>query len=156
MKPKTDREKILEIQSLGFIPFLKMKGKPMKIKSFDIQNDSIFFIMESKFSETYDYDVKPKELDSFLENFQFKNVKESAQNKNSKVPSTISDIRDVLFDTLKKLQDDNIEVDRAKAISGVSQTILNSAKVEMEYRRSAGIKKEINLLEGNKDESEKK
>jgi len=46
----------------------------------------------------------------------------------------ISDLRDHLFATLESLADTQspMEIDRAKAISEVAQTIINSAKLEVE------------------------
>ena len=52
----------------------------------------------------------------------------------------IEDLRNHLFAALEGLsdQDNPMEIDRAKAISDVAQTIINSAKVEVEYLRVAG------------------
>ncbi|BES72192.1 hypothetical protein RE428_32100 [Marinobacter nanhaiticus D15-8W] len=47
----------------------------------------------------------------------------------------IEDLRDHLFETLEKLKDGDIDIERAKAVSGVAQTIINSAKVEIDYLR---------------------
>jgi hypothetical protein len=46
----------------------------------------------------------------------------------------ITDLRDHLFETLEALKDPDkpMELDRAKAISQVAQTIIDSAKVEVE------------------------
>lgn len=48
--------------------------------------------------------------------------------------NTVDDLRNHLFATLEALQDPEkpMEVARAKAISEVAQTIINSAKVEIE------------------------
>lgn len=55
---------------------------------------------------------------------------------------TIEDLRTHLFSTLEALrsQDKPMEVDRAKAIADVAQTIINSAKVEVDHLRVAGGK----------------
>jgi hypothetical protein len=52
----------------------------------------------------------------------------------------IDDLRKHLFDTLQDLRnkDKPMELDRAKAISDVAQTIINSAKVEVEHSRVTG------------------
>jgi hypothetical protein len=46
----------------------------------------------------------------------------------------ISDLRDHLFETLEALKDTDkpMDVERARAISGVAQVIINSAKVEVD------------------------
>lgn len=47
----------------------------------------------------------------------------------------IEDLRNHLFETLEMLKDGEMDVDRARAVSGVAQTIINSAKVEIDYLR---------------------
>jgi hypothetical protein len=48
----------------------------------------------------------------------------------------IEDLRDTLFDTIDLLKSGKIEVDKAKAIQSIAQTIVNSAKVEVDYLAS--------------------
>lgn len=50
-------------------------------------------------------------------------------------PNDIEKLRDILFTALGNLQDGKIDVPKAKAISDVSQTIINSAKVELEFNK---------------------
>lgn len=52
----------------------------------------------------------------------------------------IDTLRKHLFDTLEALRDkDNpMDIERAKAICEVGQTIINSAKVEVEHMRVSG------------------
>ena len=49
---------------------------------------------------------------------------------------SIDDLRNHLFDALQLLKDGKIDVSQAKAISDLSQTIINSAKVEVDYLRA--------------------
>ena len=53
---------------------------------------------------------------------------------------TIADLRDRLFDTLDALSDKDtpMEIERARAISDIAQTIINSAKVEVDHMRLSG------------------
>jgi hypothetical protein len=53
---------------------------------------------------------------------------------------TIQDLRKDLFDTIADLRnkDKPMELDRAKMISEVAQTIINSAKVEVEFIEAIG------------------
>lgn len=53
---------------------------------------------------------------------------------------TISDLRTHLFATLAELRDKNnpMDIERAKAVADVAQTIINSAKVEVEHMKVAG------------------
>lgn len=71
--------------------------------------------------------------------------------------NTITDLRATLFDTLRALNraDDPMEIERAKAISDVAQTIINSAKVEVDHLRltggrGSGFIPEDSLLDGDK------
>lgn len=52
----------------------------------------------------------------------------------------IVDLRNHLFETLEALKDEDRPMDlaRAKAISEVAQTIINSAKVEVEFMAQTG------------------
>lgn len=54
----------------------------------------------------------------------------------------IEDLRNHLFAALEALADDEkpMEIERAKAISDVAQTIINSAKVEVDFMRQVGGK----------------
>lgn len=53
---------------------------------------------------------------------------------------TINTLREHLFATLEGLRDKSapMEIDRAKAIAEVAQTIINSAKVEVDHMRVSG------------------
>lgn len=48
---------------------------------------------------------------------------------------TVDDLREHLFAALAGLKDGTLDVERAKAISEISQTIINSAKVEVDAAR---------------------
>ena len=52
----------------------------------------------------------------------------------------IEDLRNHLFETLEALKDDEkpMELARAKAIAGVAQTIINSAKLENDFLKITG------------------
>lgn len=54
----------------------------------------------------------------------------------------IEDLRNHLFATLEALRDEDkpMELERAKTIAAVAQTIINSAKVECEYIELTGQK----------------
>ncbi|MFH2082042.1 MAG: hypothetical protein ABIK08_11225 [Pseudomonadota bacterium] len=51
---------------------------------------------------------------------------------------TIQDLRTHLFDTLAGLRDKEnpMDIERAKAVADVAQTIINSAKVEVEFMKT--------------------
>ncbi|MFW6284151.1 MAG: hypothetical protein ACOC1H_02040 [Desulfosalsimonas sp.] len=52
----------------------------------------------------------------------------------------IEDLRNHLFATIEALQDEEkpMDLDRAKTISEVAQTIINSAKVEVDFLKNTG------------------
>lgn len=52
----------------------------------------------------------------------------------------IEDLRNHLFATLEALQDEDkpMDLDRARTIADVAQTIINSAKVEVEFVKVSG------------------
>ena len=60
----------------------------------------------------------------------------------------INALRDVLFETLRGLQskENPIDLDRAKAINDTAQTIINSAKVEVDFARVNGGLASSNFL----------
>jgi hypothetical protein len=48
----------------------------------------------------------------------------------------INKLREHLFATLEQLRDGTMDLDRAKAVAEVSQVVINSAKVEVDYLRA--------------------
>jgi hypothetical protein len=52
----------------------------------------------------------------------------------------MSDLRNHLFETLEALKDTEhpMDLDRAKAISDVAQTLINTAKVEIQFMEAIG------------------
>ena len=51
---------------------------------------------------------------------------------------TVKDLRESLFVVLEGLKDGTMEIDKAKAITNVAQTIVNSAKVEVDFIKAVG------------------
>jgi len=52
--------------------------------------------------------------------------------------NTIQDLRETLFATLRGLNDGSIDIERAKAVGDISQTIINTGKLEVEFMRQTG------------------
>ena len=50
----------------------------------------------------------------------------------------IKGLRDIMFDTLRGVKDGSIKIETAKAINDTAQTIINSAKVEVEFLKATG------------------
>ena len=51
---------------------------------------------------------------------------------------TINDLRATLFDTLEAIKSGTIDLEKAKAINDLGQTIINSAKVEVDHMKVSG------------------
>jgi cell shape-determining protein MreC len=51
---------------------------------------------------------------------------------------TIADLRRRLFETIDGVRDGSIDIDKAKLVGDLSQVIVNTAKVEVEYLRTTG------------------
>jgi hypothetical protein len=51
---------------------------------------------------------------------------------------TIEDLRDHLFATLQAVKDGSLDLDKARAINDVAKTIVDTAKVEVDYLRVTG------------------
>jgi hypothetical protein len=48
------------------------------------------------------------------------------------------DLRNHLFESIEMLKSGEMEIDKAQAINGLAQTLVASAKVEVEYIRQVG------------------
>ena len=66
----------------------------------------------------------------------------------------IEDLRDHLFAALEGLSDTEnpLDIERAKAISDVSQTIINSAKVEIDFLKVVGGSRGTNFIPHGSEE----
>lgn len=51
---------------------------------------------------------------------------------------SITDLRDTLFATLQGVKDGSVDLDKARAINDVAKTIVDTAKVEVDYLRVTG------------------
>lgn len=53
----------------------------------------------------------------------------------------IEDLRNLLFETMERLMDDEnpMDIDRAEAIGKTAQVIVNSAKVEVDFMKQTGF-----------------
>jgi hypothetical protein len=71
----------------------------------------------------------------------------------TKTTGDISELRDHLFATLRGLRDKDapIDLDRARAISQVAGTIIDSARVEVEFAKVTGRETTSGFLPGATD-----
>ena len=50
----------------------------------------------------------------------------------------INDLRKTLFETLQGVKDGSVSVDNARAVANLSQQIINTAKIEIDYMNAGG------------------
>ncbi len=155
-------QRIIEMKEAGFFHFKSLANKLIQIKSYKISNNGkVDFVLESKFGEEYEFECETKDLDDFLTNFTTETTviptylaeRKQQQTGESEVAaiqiSNIADVRCILFDTLQKLQSHQMDVVRADSISKVSQVIINSVKLEMQYKAQISDKSKMPVLEEN-------
>lgn len=51
---------------------------------------------------------------------------------------TIADLRTHLFDAIEGLKNNTLDLDKARAIADLGQTVINSAKVEVDFIKATG------------------
>jgi hypothetical protein len=70
----------------------------------------------------------------------------------------VDDLRNHLFDTLEALRDPEkpMDVARAKAISDIAQTIINSAKVEVDFLKATNLDGSSEFFESSEQTSERR
>lgn len=61
--------------------------------------------------------------------------------------NTMDTLRGHLFEVLQGVKSGEIDVERAKAVCEVSQTIINTAKAESDYARVTGLAVSSSLIE---------
>lgn len=59
----------------------------------------------------------------------------------------LQDLRDHLFETIERLKDDDITVERAKAIADLGQTLINTAKLELQFAEAMGGEVRTNFIQ---------
>ena len=59
----------------------------------------------------------------------------------------ITNLRQMLFETMRDVRAGTLDTERAKVINGTAQTIINSAKVEVDYVRITGAQTSNKFLE---------
>lgn len=52
--------------------------------------------------------------------------------------NSIKGLREIMFDTLRGVKDGTIDLDKAKTINETAQTIINTAKVEVDFIKATG------------------
>jgi len=82
--------------------------------------------------------VSEHEIDNFLKSYEVKGLKSKRQLLEGimvEKENNFTEMRNLLFDSIRGIIDGTVDVNKAKAVSTVSQTIINSVKVELDYRK---------------------
>ncbi|WP_430230999.1 hypothetical protein [Nitrosomonas communis] len=67
--------------------------------------------------------------------------------------NNIEELRGILFEAIRGVKDGTLDLEKAKVIEGLSQTIINSAKVEVDYLRvTEGVGGTSFMIEGKDKE----
>lgn len=69
------------------------------------------------------------------------------------MPNDINALRDALFETIRGLRDGTVTLDQARAINEVSKTVVDTAKVEVDFLRVTGGEESTFIAPGHDDES---
>jgi hypothetical protein len=60
----------------------------------------------------------------------------------------ITKLREMLFETMRDLRAGTLDTDRARVINDSAQTIINSAKVEVDYIKATGAQTSNGFIDG--------
>lgn len=72
------------------------------------------------------------------------NMSEKEESNNT---NNFKELRSILFDTLRGVKSGKIDEKKAKSISDISQTLINSAKVEVDYYKATGNNSKSNMID---------
>jgi hypothetical protein len=61
----------------------------------------------------------------------------------------ITDLRDHLFEVLERLKDGDIDIETAQTMAEVSQVIINSAKIEVDFIKATGSNTDSGFIKLN-------
>ena len=62
----------------------------------------------------------------------------------------LPDLRNHLFEAIEMLKSGDMELDKAQAINSLAQTLVASAKVEVDYvKHTGGMNDRVDFIEGN-------
>jgi hypothetical protein len=70
----------------------------------------------------------------------------SSENVNEKSINNFDSMRDILFDTMREVKSGVLDIEKAKSISSVGQTIINSVKVEIDFLKLTGSSEKPKMI----------
>lgn len=145
--------RLTDIREMGFIesPAYDGLGEVM-IDKFKVKDGKVYIDLLTKSDRKINCVIEESETNQWIDSFlgkitTFPTKKESplkaVTTSNSKTLYNIQTVRTHLFEALERLKSGKISDSQAKATASVAQTILNSAKIEMEYKKLCGNSGEI-------------
>lgn len=66
----------------------------------------------------------------------------------------VDDLRDILFDTIRGVKDGSMALDRARAVGELTQVVVNTAKVEVEFIKATNGKGRASGFLGQQPQAE--
>lgn len=70
----------------------------------------------------------------------------SSENVNEKSINNFDSMREILFDTMREVKSGVLDIEKAKSISSVGQTIINSVKVEIDFMKLTGSSEKHTMI----------
>ncbi len=64
----------------------------------------------------------------------------------SESKNNLDEVRDILMDTMRALKAGTLDIERATAIRETGQTLINSAKVEVDFLKVTGSQNETGFI----------
>ena len=52
--------------------------------------------------------------------------------------NNVNELRQILFESIRGVKDGTLDIEKAKAVADMSQVIINSAKIEVDYIKATG------------------
>ncbi len=158
-------KKIEQVKKKGLL-FFAVLNKNVKIKSYSYFNKENKIQINVAYGyglneETFPFIINENELDSWLLNFATKkevitsydkdrkpenNNYKYSKKMSDKTDNNISILRGHLFNAIQKLEAGTMKSDEAKAMASLAQTIINSAKLELDYKRMIEKQPDIKML----------
>lgn len=138
--------------------FCSIMNKEVRFISHLLRGVTYFIVLEYRNGNQYDVPIKKNDIVQYLSKFKLIEDNAMKENKNNLEheeiiapvngeEKTISGLRNDLFETISLLKSGKIKTAEAKEISTLAQVIINSAKLEIEYRKQFKDKQQIRMLE---------
>lgn len=74
-------------------------------------------------------------------------MSQEIKQEDKKLSNNFEEMREILFDTLRQVKSGKFDESKAKSICNISQVLINSAKVEIDYIKAVSNKTKSNLLD---------